>query len=117
MEWIMYVAIGQECRMLAEERYNGTRFEDLDARLQDDIRRDAEAAVIDRAERLDWGINMARKITEKARHATMCHICGGIIYVGDVVVISHVGINQVASHPKCDPELSIGGQASPGKGR
>jgi hypothetical protein len=51
------------------------------------------------------------KITEKATIAGTCFICGQRIYVGDIIVRSHLGINPVAAHAQCDPEFAIGGSA------
>lgn len=51
MQWTFDVAMKEECRVLAEERYNGARFEDLDPTYQRDIRAEAEDNVIARAER------------------------------------------------------------------
>jgi hypothetical protein len=51
MQWTFDVAVLNECRILAEERYDGARFEDLPLRYQKDIKADAEASVIAEIER------------------------------------------------------------------
>lgn len=53
------------------------------------------------------------KITEKAQFPGSCHICGGRIYFGDIIVRSTVGSMEVAAHAECDPDFAVGGSASP----
>ncbi len=55
------------------------------------------------------------KITERATHPGMCHICGIVFHAGETVVLSQLSGNPVASHAQCDPDFKVGGSATPEK--
>lgn len=49
------------------------------------------------------------KVTEISDSPGSCFICGQIIFVGDIIIRSQLGIIPVAAHAKCDPDFEVGG--------
>ena len=46
------------------------------------------------------------KVTEKALFPGTCFICGQHILTNDIIVKSFLGVNPVAAHAICDPEVN-----------